>query len=53
VAQAQLGHSSVSVTKRYLDKSKLKGPSARDLLPTIPLPAAILAKIQRPPDNAA
>lgn len=50
VAQAMLGHSHISVTRRYLDKRQLKGPSARDLLPAIPLPAALAA---RPPENAA
>lgn len=55
VAQAMLGHSHMSVTKRYLDKSKLPGQSARDLLPTIPFPAALRQRLLPlpAPDNAA
>lgn len=38
VAQQMLGHSSLSVTRRYLDRRQLKQPSAAELLPS-PRPA--------------
>jgi integrase len=38
VAQSMLGHSSLSVTRRYLDKSKLDLPRACDILPPVALP---------------
>lgn len=53
VAQAMLGHSSIYVTRRYLDKRQLGGPSAKKLLPAFALPAALQSRLAPSPDNAA
>lgn len=53
VAQAMLGHSSIYVTRRYLDKRQLGGPSARQLLPAFALPAALQTRLAPATDPAA
>lgn len=51
-AQSLLGHSSIAVTRRYIDKSKAGGPSARELLPDFALPLSLQSAL-RVPDSAA
>lgn len=53
VAQALLGHSHESVTRRYVDRSKLPGPSAADLIRPPALPIQLrLFKPDEPPPTA-
>jgi integrase len=50
VAQALLGHSHISVTRRYIDKKKVGGPNAAQLIRPPQLP--IQLKLFRPDDSA-